>query len=376
MPLNPSGAISLGGPTVGQSIAVELGLSPTASISLNQTNVRTLAGVPSGTIIMPTNFWGKSNWLPTQQGIIAMGGREGSGAIYSGRQLISSTGVVSATAASAGPARRALCAVTFGGDKAILTSGTTWPPAFSGVVNFNNLVSNTGVVASATANAGTALAERAGTAYGGDRGILLFGRNRANNINVNTVNLISNTGVVAGDTTAPAASARSNAVGVNYGGQNQTAIVFGSGFTDFTPVLVNQISNTGVVSGQISSPAWARRSVCATTFGGDRALVAWGTGRTQPTNPLSGSSRIEIFNYISNTGVVGADVSSLPLGGREAASGMNYGGDKGILMYGETNTTSLLTNLVSNTGVVAAGITSATAPEFRVGAAAAGFSYT
>lgn len=61
MPLNTSGPISLAGSTVGQSIAVELGLSATGTISLNQTNVRTLAGVPSGAITMPTNFYGKAN---------------------------------------------------------------------------------------------------------------------------------------------------------------------------------------------------------------------------------------------------------------------------------------------------------------------------
>jgi hypothetical protein len=61
MPLNPSGAISLGGTTAGQSIALELGGPGTAQISLNDANVRTLAGVPSGAIIMPTNFYGKSN---------------------------------------------------------------------------------------------------------------------------------------------------------------------------------------------------------------------------------------------------------------------------------------------------------------------------
>lgn len=60
MPLNLSGPISLAGSTVGQSIAVELGLSASGNISLNQTNVRTLAGVPSGAIVMPTNFYGKS----------------------------------------------------------------------------------------------------------------------------------------------------------------------------------------------------------------------------------------------------------------------------------------------------------------------------
>lgn len=60
MPLNSSGPISLAGATAGQSIAVELGQSATGQISLNDANVRALAGVPSGAITMPTNFWGKS----------------------------------------------------------------------------------------------------------------------------------------------------------------------------------------------------------------------------------------------------------------------------------------------------------------------------
>jgi hypothetical protein len=61
MPLNSSGPISLGGSTAGQSIAVELGQSATAQISLNDAAVRELAGVPSGAITMPTNFYGKSS---------------------------------------------------------------------------------------------------------------------------------------------------------------------------------------------------------------------------------------------------------------------------------------------------------------------------
>jgi hypothetical protein len=61
MALNGSGPISLAGATAGQSIAVELGLSATGQISLNDASVRTLAGVPSGAIIMPTDFYGKSN---------------------------------------------------------------------------------------------------------------------------------------------------------------------------------------------------------------------------------------------------------------------------------------------------------------------------
>lgn len=61
MALNASGPISLAGSTAGQSIAVELGQSATGQISLNDAVVRTLAGVASGAITMPTNFWGKSS---------------------------------------------------------------------------------------------------------------------------------------------------------------------------------------------------------------------------------------------------------------------------------------------------------------------------
>jgi hypothetical protein len=60
MALNPSGKISLAGSTAGESIAAELSLGSTSTITLNDTAVRTLAGVPSGVITMPTDFWGKS----------------------------------------------------------------------------------------------------------------------------------------------------------------------------------------------------------------------------------------------------------------------------------------------------------------------------
>lgn len=65
MALNASGPISLGGSTTGESIAAELALSPTAEITLNDTGVRTLAGVASGAITMPTDFWGKSTGAPS-----------------------------------------------------------------------------------------------------------------------------------------------------------------------------------------------------------------------------------------------------------------------------------------------------------------------
>lgn len=60
MTLNSSGPISLGGTGTNASINLELSQAFNAQISMNDTNVRALAGVPSGAIVMPTNFYGKS----------------------------------------------------------------------------------------------------------------------------------------------------------------------------------------------------------------------------------------------------------------------------------------------------------------------------
>ena len=61
MALNASGPISLAGTTTGQSIEIELLGNGTTTISLNDSTVRTLAGVASGQIAMPGDFYGKSN---------------------------------------------------------------------------------------------------------------------------------------------------------------------------------------------------------------------------------------------------------------------------------------------------------------------------
>jgi len=61
MALNVSGPISLAGTTAGVSIQIENGGNGTTQISLNDAAVRTLAGVASGAITMPTDFYGKSN---------------------------------------------------------------------------------------------------------------------------------------------------------------------------------------------------------------------------------------------------------------------------------------------------------------------------
>ncbi len=69
MPINNSGPVSLGGSTTGQSINLELGLSATAQISMNDAVVRTLLGRASGSISL-NDAYGKSN-LGTPLGVSA-----------------------------------------------------------------------------------------------------------------------------------------------------------------------------------------------------------------------------------------------------------------------------------------------------------------
>lgn len=59
MTLAASGAMSIGGSTATRSINLELGRSATATSSMGESTLRTLAGVPSGAISM-SNFYGKS----------------------------------------------------------------------------------------------------------------------------------------------------------------------------------------------------------------------------------------------------------------------------------------------------------------------------
>ena len=60
MALNSSGAISLAGSTTGQSIALELGKASTATVALNDSDVRSLLGVASGQISL-SSAYGKSS---------------------------------------------------------------------------------------------------------------------------------------------------------------------------------------------------------------------------------------------------------------------------------------------------------------------------
>lgn len=60
MALKSSGKLTLGGAVATEAVAAELNKNPTALITLNDADVRTLAGIPSGRIRFPLDFYGKS----------------------------------------------------------------------------------------------------------------------------------------------------------------------------------------------------------------------------------------------------------------------------------------------------------------------------
>jgi hypothetical protein len=358
MALNPSGAISLAGPSTGQSIAIELGQSATATISLNDTNVRTLAQVPSGVIVMPTDFWGKSNVTGTQKAIFGYGIAPAQVSITN---LVSSTGVIATDTPGVGTARQRLAAASYGGDKAIFGYGNAAPI----VQSITNLVSNTGVVSANTPGVGTARWQLAAAGYGNDKAIFGYGTIQNGNSSSLT-NLVSNTGVVATDTPG-VGTARNGLAAAGYG--NDKAIF---GFGSPGPLnITNLVSNTGVVASDTPGVGTARNLLAATGYGGDKAI--FGFGQT-PT-------RVSMTNLVSNTGVVASDTPGIGLV-RTGLGASIYGGDKAIFSYGLTNGTPTpaaiiagnVTNLVSNTGVVASdtpGVGTA-----RHGLAAAGYSTT
>jgi hypothetical protein len=307
MALNPSGAISLAGPSAGQSIAVELGLSATAAISLNDVVVRTLAQVPSGVIVMPTDFWGKSNVTGTQKAIFGYGQLGApTNAVQSITNLVSNTGVVASDTPGVGTARSQLAAAGYGGDKAIFGYGSVPSPVFATAIT--NLVSNTGVVSSNTPGVGTARSQLAAAGYGGDKAIFGYGLNSGFSY-VSMTNLVSNTGVVASDTPG-VGTIRSSLAAAGYGGDKA---IFGYGFTSApggppTRSVTNLVSNTGVVSSDTPGVGTARSQLAAAGYGGDKAIFGFG------------SPGVSITNLVSNAGVVSSNTPGVGTARRNLAA--------------------------------------------------------
>ena len=225
--------------------------------------------------------------------------------------------------------------------------------------SMTNLVSNTGVVATDTAGVGTARYGLAAAGYGTDKAIFGFGGS------LGPTNLVSNTGVVSGDVTKVGTSKEYTAAA----GYGTDKAIFGYGQFNSNPgsqvSLTNLVSNTGVVATDTTGVGTARFALAAAGYGSSgQALFGYGT-----INTSTGSQ--SMTNLVSNTGVVATDTAGVGTA-RYVLAAAGYGTDKAIFGYGYTTAVVSITNKVSNTGVVAANTTGVGTA--RYGLAAAGYS--
>ena len=344
-------------------------------------SINALADVDTTTVapsVGQTLKWSAANsrWQPadleesasgTQKAIFGFGENDNSGRTNI-TNLVSSSGVVASDTTGVGSARDSLAASGYGGDKAIFGFGNT-----SSDTNVTNLVSNAGVVATDTTGVGTARQGLAATGYGGDKAIFGFGYTGSH---TNITNLVSNTGVVASDTTG-VGTARKQLAASGYGSTGQALFGFGENnvISQITPKLsvTNLVSNTGVVASDTTGVGTARKGLAAAGYGGDKAIFGYGE-----SNAYTSGYYNNMTNLVSNTGVVASDTTGVGTTRQQlAASG--YGGDKALFGFGwnEADYSRNMineTNLVSNVGVVASDTTGVGTGRYAL--AAAGYSST
>jgi len=272
--------------------------------------------------------------------------------------LVSSSGVVATDTTGVGTARQGVGAASYGGDKAIFAFGNT-----GSYVSLSNLVNNSGVVATDVTGVGTVRAYLSAANYGGDKALFGYGTTGSNTA---VTNLVSSSGVVATDTSG-VGTARKGLAAASYG---EDKAIFGFGDTGGPTVptsLTNLVSNLGIVSADVTGVGQTRYSLAATGYGTDKAIFAYGYN----------SGRFRINNLVSNVGVVATDTTGVgTLRNETAAAG--YGGDKALFGFGDTGGPAIgrisITNLVSNSGVVAADTTGV--GQIRSFLAASGYSFS
>ena len=178
-------------------------------------------------------------------------------------------------------------------------------------------------------------------------------------------NLVSNTGVVATDTTG-VGTARSYLAAASYGTDKA---IFGYGQIGLPTLarqsLTNLVSNTGVVATDTPGVGTTRSVLAAAGYGTDKAIFGYGQTASSPAVFTA------ITNLVSNTGVVATDTTGVGTARAQVAAA-GYGGDKAIFGYGFNNAIQSMTNLVSSTGVVATDTTGVGTARFSLAAAGYG----
>jgi len=232
--------------------------------------------------------------------------------------------------------------------------------------NVTNLVNNEGVVQSDQTGGGSARYGAASSTYGEDTAIMYCGQTTGASTNI--ANKVSNEGAIASDTSG-VGQARINIAGVAFG---EDKGIFGYGNVGNATSafrITNQVNNQGTIASDTTGVGTVRGYLAACTYGGDKAIFGYGSHYTQGASPYSTT------NLVSNTGVIAANVSGVGTA-RGSLGACGFGSDKGIFAFGASTGSSedivATSNLVNNNGVVAAdtsGVGTA-----RHGLSAAGFS--
>jgi hypothetical protein len=279
---------------------------------------------------------------PSRKAIFGYGAIPNSPYSVSITNLVTDTGVVGNDVSGVGSIRAYLAAAAYGGDKSIFGYGDN-----NGGLSMTNLVSNTGVVGNDVTGVGTARRELAAAGYGTDKAIFGYGYITGPTYAATAItNLVSNTGVVATDTSG-VGTARTNSAAAGYGTTGQAIFGYGRNNGGSVVSMTNLVSNTGVVSTDTTGVGLTRDSLAAAMYGNDKAIFGYGQDNAYTA----------VTNLVSNTGVVGNDVTGVGTT-RNALAAAQYGTDKAIFGYGKNagpgyTPVVSITNLVSNTGVVA-----------------------
>jgi hypothetical protein len=344
MALNNTGEISLGGSNAPTSVNLELSKVATAIVSLNDTDVRNLAGIVSGQISM-SDLRGKSNFIMPDRGIMAFGFKNVNSSTYeafSTSNIITNQGVIGSDTTNSGATGRFYVGSSgYGGDKGIMTFGS---PDISNKLGTNkfNLISNLGVVQNDSTSAVAARTLVKQAEYGGDKAISLGGYDGGPSVTSfnGTYNLISNLGVIQSNGTFASGSTVygiQTRVGVRYGGDkaffskpnhpndntypsDNTAALSYSYYT-------NLVSNTGAVANNALITMPFRTNPTSSGYGNDKAIILYGVNQN--------GVGWQYGTLISNTGTIVGDSNSLGTG-RNGAAGTTYGRDKAIFTYGPT----------------------------------------
>ena len=176
------------------------------------------------------------------------------------------TGTYVGSEETAGTARHALAAASYGVDKAIFGFGY-----ITARVNTITRFDHTGTYVGSEETAGTARNYPAAASYGGDKAIFGFG------FQSNTITRFDNTGTYVGSEET-AGTARYYLAAASYGGDKA---IFGFGYSSlggtFTRVnTITRFDNTGVYVGSEENAGTARYGLAAASYGGDKAIFGYG----------------------------------------------------------------------------------------------------